>query len=85
METVVSQGLILDSLLFLIYMNDIPNVSNVFEFILFADDTGLFSTIEYDIPTQLSNVNEILNHELAEVCDWLTLNNLSLKVKKTKK
>ena len=26
----------------------------------------------------------MLNHELAEVCDWLTLNKLSLNVKKTK-
>ena len=83
-ETGVPQGSILGPLLFLIYMNDISNVSNAFKFILFADDTGLFSTIEYNIPTHLSNVNEILNHELAEVCDWLTLNKLSLNVKKTK-
>ena len=81
-ETGVPQGSILDPLLFLIYMNDIPNVSNVCKFILFADDTGIFSTIEYNIPTHLSNVNEILNHELAEVYDWLTLNKLSLNVKK---
>ena len=52
-------------IVFYIYMNDIPNVSDVFKFILFADDTGLFSTIEYSIPTHLSNVNEMLNHELA--------------------
>ena len=65
-------------------MNDVPNVSDVFKFILFADDTGLFSTIEYSIPTHLSNVNEMLNRELAEVCDWLTLNKLSLNLKKTK-
>ena len=63
-------------------MNDIPNVSDVFKFILFADDTSLFNTIEYSIPTHLSNVNEMLNHELAEICIWLTLNKLSLNVKK---
>ena len=83
-ETGVPQDSILGPLLFLIYMNDIPNVSDEFKFLLFADDTGLFSTIEYSIPTHLSNVNETLNHELAEVCDWLTLNKLSLNVKKTK-
>ena len=65
-------------------MNDIPNVSNVFKFILFADNNGIFSTIEYNIPTHLSNVNEILNHKFTEVCDCLTLNKLSLNVKKTK-
>ena len=71
-------------IVFDIYMNDIPNVSDVFIFILFADDTGLFSTIEYSIRSHLSKVNEILNHELSEVCDWLTLNKLSLNVKNTK-
>ena len=65
-------------------MNDIPNVSDVFNFILFADDTGLFSSIEYSIWIHPSNVNEILNHELAEVCHWLTLNKLSLNIKNTK-
>ena len=35
-ETGVPQG----PLLFLIYMNDIPNVCDVFKFILFADDTS---------------------------------------------
>ena len=44
-ETGVPQGSIPGPLLVLIYMNDIPNVSNVFKFISFADDTGLFSTI----------------------------------------
>ena len=83
-ETGVPQGSIFYPLLFLIDMNDIPNVSDVFNFILFADDTGLFSTIEYSIRIHLSNVNEILNHKLAEVCDWLTLNKLSLNVKNTK-
>ena len=39
--------------------------------IIFADKTGLFSTIENSIPTHLWNVNEMLNRELAEVCDWL--------------
>ena len=63
-------------------MNYIPNVSDVFKFIMFANDTDLFSTIEYSIPTHLSNVNEMLNHELAKICDWLTLSKLSLNVKK---
>ena len=33
-------------LLFLIYMNDLPNTSEVFECILFVDDIDLFSKID---------------------------------------
>ena len=37
----VPQGSILELLLFLIYINEIPNVSNVFNFLVYADDTTL--------------------------------------------
>ena len=42
---------------FLFYMNDSPNVSKIFKFILYADDTTPFSTIEFSIPIHHSNVN----------------------------
>ena len=44
-------------------MNYLPNASEVFEFILFTDDTGLYSTIEYSIPITRTNVNETLKNE----------------------
>ena len=60
-------------------MNDIPNCSNYFNFILYADDTTLSNTIQ--IPS-LSPIN--MNNELAKIYDWLAVNKLSLNISKTK-
>ena len=58
----VPQSLILRPLLFLLYINDIVSSSELFKFILFADDTNLF-LFNVNLELLLSNVNM----ELAKV------------------
>ena len=65
-------------------MNDILNSSWAFRFVLYADDTTLFSTIEYTLPIDSSDVNYLLNREFSLVYEWLFLNKLSLNIKKAK-
>ena len=39
----VPQGFVLTQLLFLIFINDLPNVSKLVQFYLFADDTNIYN------------------------------------------
>ena len=75
----VPQGSILGPLLFLIYINDICNVSVIAKLILFADDTNLF----FSHPNPAYLVHEI-NQELNKFSFWFRANKLSLNLDKTK-
>ncbi len=77
-STGVPQGSILGPLLFLIYINDLPTVSQMFDMIMYADDTTLYCNINEYI------TEHDINTELARIYDWLTSNKLALNVSKTK-
>ena len=76
--TGVPQGSVLGPLLFLIYINDLPMVSDVFNMLMYADDTTLYCNIDQNVS------EEVINNELSKVSHWLAANKLSINVTKTK-
>ena len=74
----VPQGSILGPISFIIYVNDISQVSNTIFPILFADDTTILME-----GNSIHNVIASLNIELHKLNVWLKVNKLSINVAKT--
>ena len=68
----------LGPILFLIYINDICNVSDSLQYVLFADDTNIFCSEK-----KLVDLQVILNRELSKLYVWFSVNKLSLNLDKT--
>ena len=74
----VPQGSILGPLLFLIYINDLPNCIEKSTVRMFADDTTLTAS-----GIALPEIESKINHDLNNVQKWLLANKLCLNLIKT--
>ncbi len=74
----VPQGSILGPALFILFINDLCNVSNILNFILFADDTNIFQS-----GPCINDLCKSVSKELAKLNIWFRVNKLSLNINKT--
>ena len=74
----IPQVYILGPNLFLLYINDLANVSNKLKLILFADDTNVFYAGK-----DVKEVFDVLNSEMKNLSMWLKVNKMTLNVNTT--
>ena len=74
----VPQGSILAPLLFLLYINDMPNVFDSMKPVLFADDSCF-----YESGANLNAIIDNINKQLVDFSDWIYSNKLTINYKRS--
>ncbi len=74
----VLQGSILGPILFLCFINDLPNISKLL-LLLFADDTGCLAS-----DSNLNNLITFCNDELHKIANWMLANKMAINTNKCK-
>ena len=75
----VPQGSILGPLLFLVYINDLPECLEHCEVALYADDTVIYFS-----SSCVTEIEIFINRDLSKLSSWFSTNRLTLNVSKSK-
>ena len=78
-EIIRPQGSILEALLFIIYINDMPSILKQCKLALYADDTLIYTIANSD-----EEFHENIKYDMKKIDEWLKMNKLKLNEIKQK-